>query len=469
MTPTEVNNPWWESVDGRQQKIPARERNGGIFYLLKINGQRGDFEKNSGTINPWLNRNVFAIALTSFLSDFCHEMATAVLPQFMQAISLSAATLGFIEGSADALSSFVKLGAGYHSDKIGHRKPWTVFGYVLTAVSKAIFAFALSWPLILIGRTVGWLGRGIRGPLRDAILSESVSPQDRGKAFGFHRAGDTAGAIVGPLVAFAFLSLLADHPTLLQAFEHWFPFLVETPGESFRVIFLLTLIPGLLSVASMGFLVIEKRRAPNHELQFPSALRAMPREYRSFLLAVGLFGMADFAPTLMILRATTLLEPQMGILGASRLATLFYLLRNIVYAAASYPIGALSHKFPRTQYLAAGYGVAVVTFLGFALAIPSIWWFLVFFSLAGVFIAWEDTMEGVAVRDYVGEGLAGTAYGVLGTVNGIGDFVSSLVVGLLWTAIGAPWGFAYATLVGLAGTILMACLRSPAIPAKSEQ
>ena len=412
----------------------------------------------------WFNRNVLAIGLTSFLSDFCHEMATAVLPQFMQAIGSSAAALGFIEGTADALSSFVKLGAGYHSDKIGHRKPWTVFGYVLTAVSKAVFAFAFAWPLILLGRAVGWLGRGVRGPLRDAMLADSVAPQDRGKAFGFHRAGDTGGAIVGPLVAFALLGLLADHPALLIAFERWLPFLGGTPGESFRVIFLLTLIPGLLSVASMGFLVTEKRRAPNHGLRFRTALGAMPKEYRKFLLAVGLFGMADFAPTLMILRATTVLEPQMGILEASRLATLFYLLRNATYAAASYPIGALSHKFPRTQYLAVGYGVAVVTFLGFALGIPSIWWFLVFFSLAGVFIAWEDTMEGVAVRDYVGEDLAGTAYGVLGTVNGVGDFVSSLVVGFLWTAVGASWGFAYAVAVGLAGTIVMALLCSHALP-----
>lgn len=408
----------------------------------------------------WLNRNVFAIGLTSLLSDFCHEMATAVLPQFMRAIGSSAAALGFIEGTADALSSFVKLGAGYHSDKIGHRKPWTVFGYVLTAISKAVFAFAFAWPLILLGRAVGWLGRGVRGPLRDAMLADSVAPQDRGKAFGFHRAGDTGGAIVGPLVAFALLGLLSDDPALLIAFESWFPFLSKTPGESFRVIFLLTLIPGLLSVASMGFLVTEKRRAPNHELRFRTALGAMPKEYRSFLLAVGFFGMADFAPTLMILRATELLEPQMGILQAARWATLFYLLRNITYAAASYPIGALSHKFPRTQYLAVGYGIAVVTFIGFALAIPSVWWFIVFFSLAGIFIAWEDTMEGVAVRDYVGEELAGTAYGVLGTVNGIGDFVSSLVVGLLWTAVGALWGFAYSIVVGLAGTILMARLRS---------
>jgi MFS family permease len=185
----------------------------------------------------------------------------------------------------------------------------------------------------------------------------------------------------------------------------------------------------------------------------------MPRAYRGFLIAVGLFGMADFAPTLMILRVTTVLQPQIGIIEASRMATLFYLLRNIVYAAVSYPIGALSDRFSRGRYLAVGYGVAVITFLGFAFAIQSIWWFILFFSLAGIFIAWEDTVEGLAVRDYVNKEIAGTAYGLLGAVNGIGDFVSSFVVGLLWTSLGAPWGFVYAAVVGLSGTILM--LRLP--------
>jgi MFS family permease len=186
----------------------------------------------------------------------------------------------------------------------------------------------------------------------------------------------------------------------------------------------------------------------------------MPRDYRTFLVAVGLFGMADFAPTLMILRAATVLTPAMGLLEASRLAVLLYLLRNVVYAVASYPIGALGDRYSRTGYLAVGYGVAVLTFAGFAVAVPSVWWFVACFSLAGVFIAWEDTMEGAAVRDYVDDKVAGTAFGLLGVVNGIGDFVSSLVVGLLWASFGAPAGFGHAVLVGSAGTVTMALTRS---------
>jgi MFS family permease len=190
-----------------------------------------ELEGQSMRTGAWLNRHVFAFGLTSLMSDFCHDMATAVLPQFMQTIGASAAALGFIEGVADALSSFVKLGAGYHSDRIGHRKTWTVIGYFLTAIAKPVFAFAFAWPLILIGRVVGWLGRGIRSPLRDAMLAESVSSQDRGKAFGFHRAGDTAGAVLGPLAAFALLDFLAGHPGAVEALARWVPSL-SGAGES---------------------------------------------------------------------------------------------------------------------------------------------------------------------------------------------------------------------------------------------
>ena len=404
----------------------------------------------------WLNRNILGFALTSFLSDFCHEMATAVLPQFMQSLGASAAALGFIEGVADAISSFSKLGAGFWGDKTGNRKNLTVIGYALTGFSKAVFAFAFAWPLILVGRTVGWLGRGIRSPLRDAMLADSVTTESRGKAFGFHRASDTAGAVVGPLTAFLILSIIARHSGIAQLPEHFFPFLAGAAGAKFRVIFLLTLVPGILSVAAMAFVVKEKPHSPNHGLKFMGAVRAMPKEYRVFLLAVGVFGMADFAPTLMILRATTVLGPDIGFLEAARLVALLYTLRNIVYAAASYPIGAWSHRFSRSRYLAAGYAVAVVTFTGFLFAISSILWFALCFALAGIFIAWEDTMERVAVRDYVEDSIAGTAFGLLGTVNGIGDFSSSIIVGALWTTIGPKWGFAYAVIVGLAGMIIMA-------------
>jgi sugar phosphate permease len=180
----------------------------------------------------WLNRSVLGMGLTSFLSDAGHEMATAVLAAFLAVLGVPVYALGVIEGVADALSSFVKLGAGWWSDRLGHRKAIATTGYALTGVAKALFALAVGWPLVLVGRSLAWFGRGIRGPLRDAMLAESVAAKDRGKAFGFHRAGDTLGAVVGPLIAAWLLTLLA-------------PVAVADPSTPYRIIFLLTLFPGL--------------------------------------------------------------------------------------------------------------------------------------------------------------------------------------------------------------------------------
>ena len=219
-------------------------------------------ESSSPKAGKWFNRNIIGFGVTSLFSDFCHEMATAILPQFMQAIGASAAALGLIEGSADAASSFVKLGAGYRSDKIGHRKGWTVIGYALTAVCMPVLAFAFAWPLILVARVVGWFGRGIRGPLRDAMMSEYIAPQDLGKAFGFERAGDTTGAVIGPLAAFGLLTWASGHPAIVQRVNSWLPANAAAYGGAFRVVFLLTVIPGILSVLSLAFLAEEKGAPP---------------------------------------------------------------------------------------------------------------------------------------------------------------------------------------------------------------
>ena len=152
-------------------------------------------------VPPWLNRNVAGLTLTSFLADVGYEMVTAVMPGFLHTIGAAAAALGWIEGAADGLASFVKLGAGWYSDRIGHRKGIVALGYFLSGTALALFALAVSWPAVLVGRLIAWFGKGIRGPLRDAMLAESAAPEVRGTAFGFHRAGDTMGAVLGPLIA----------------------------------------------------------------------------------------------------------------------------------------------------------------------------------------------------------------------------------------------------------------------------
>src|SRR5436190_10237675 len=148
----------------------------------------------------WFNRTVIGAGLTSLLADVAYEMATAVMPGFFRVLEIPGYFLGLTEGTGDALANFVKLGVGYHSDRIGKRKALVVGGYGLTGVSLSLFAFAVGWPLILVGKSLAWIGKGLRGPLRDAILADSVPPNMVGKAFGFHRAGDTVGAVLGPLL-----------------------------------------------------------------------------------------------------------------------------------------------------------------------------------------------------------------------------------------------------------------------------
>jgi len=208
-----------------------------------MNGIEIDNHKNIET-SKWLNRNTIGMSLTSFLNDACHEMATAILPGFLSTIGAPPSALGIIEGTSDAVSSFLKLGAGWISDKFGHRKILVTLGYFLTGISTALFALAQTWHLVFTGRILGWFGRGIRGPIRDAMLTDSVDEKNRGKAFGFHRAGDTLGGIVGPIIGIWLLSI-------------WQPFAGDDPSKPFRNVFLVTLIPGILSVLTFAILITD--------------------------------------------------------------------------------------------------------------------------------------------------------------------------------------------------------------------
>ncbi|MEJ2008054.1 MAG: MFS transporter [Acidobacteriota bacterium] len=396
----------------------------------------------------WLNRNVVGMGLTSLLSDVSHEMATAVLPGFLTALGVSAAALGLIEGVADGVASFVKPAAGWLSDRTGRRKPIAVGGYFITGSATALFALATGWPLVLIGRVAGWFGRGIRGPARNAILAGSVPAESRGKAFGFERAGDTVGAILGPLIAVALLAYL--HPSAAD------------PASPFRIIFLLTLIPGIACGIVFLLFVRDTPFSGTHR-KFFAALRQLPKSYRRFLAGVGVFGMGDFAHTLMILAATQLLLPAHGMAHAAEIAALLYVGHNIVYAAASYPVGALSDRLGRRGLLAVGYLVGALTAAGlvaaFAWRLATIPYLLFLFAVGGLYMAFGEALEGTITADLVVPDVRGTAYGLLGSVNGVGDVIASVLVGGLWTLISPAAAFSYSAAAMLAGAVLVFRLR----------
>jgi len=381
--------------------------------------------------NQWLNRNVFAAGLTSFFSDFGHEMATAVLPGFVISIGGSAALLGLIEGVADAATSGMKIFAGWYSDYTGRRKPLASIGYFLTAIGVGFLYFAISWPFVLLSRVVAWIGRGMRGPPRDALLVDSTTPKYYGRVFGFHRGMDTLGAIAGPVLA-VFLIRVVE----------------------IRSIFLVALIPSLLAFVVILVLLKEKRKT-NKRTSFVLSVKNLPRDFRLFMIAVGVFGLGNFADSLLILRATDLLSPAKGIVVAGSLAIVLYVIHNVLYAALSFPIGALADKIGKRTLLAFGYFLTGVSTVGFIFNIGNLWYLGLFFSLAGIAIAITDALERTVAADLLPENLRGTGYGALATINGVGDFASSTAVGTLWTAISPLAGFGYGAVLTISGAGLL--------------
>jgi MFS family permease len=383
----------------------------------------------------WLNRTVLGIGLASLFSDWSHEIATTVLPTFLATMGAAAAWLGIIEGVADGLSSLTKMASGFYTDKLPRRKPIAVAGYLITALSTASFGLATSAWHILVSRSCAWLGRGVRTPVRKALLAAAVTRETYGRAFGFERMMDTVGAIVGPATALA----------LLTAFAH-----------NYHRVFLVTLVPGLIAVALIAFLVKEKARKPVAHISFSERLRALPPPYRRFLVAVGLFGAGDFAHTMLILLATQKLTPTLGATKAASIAVGLYVLHNIFYASFAPMAGWLADRLPKHRVLAAGYALAAVMAVCVIVLPATPWTLALIFLFGGIYVAVEETLEDSLCAELVGEEHHGMAFGVLATVNGIGDFLSSILVGVLWTAFGTGAAFGYsAVLFGLGALLVL--------------
>ena len=404
-------------------------------------------EKQPRKYRPrWLNRTVLGIGLASLFSDWSHEIATTVMPAFLATMGVAAAWLGLIEGVSDGLSSFAKMGSGYYTDRLPRRKPIAVIGYIVTGLGTASFGLATAAWHILVARACAWLGRGVRTPVRKALLAASVTPETYGRAFGFERMMDTLGAIVGPATAFI----------LLQALNH-----------NYSALFAWTLVPSMIAVLLIAFVVVEQARPPVPHISFGERLRLLPAGYRKFLVAVGLFGAGDFAHTLLILLATQKLTPSLGAPKAASVAVALYVLHNVFYAAFAFFAGWLADRFPKPSVLAAGYGLAAAMALLICVAPMTPWTLGLVFLSGGIYVAIEETLEDSLCAELVGPEQHGMAFGVLATVNGAGDFLSSIIVGALWTTVSLGAAFGYSAVLFAAGALLM--LRLPALPPGREK
>ena len=386
----------------------------------------------------WLTSTVFGIGMASLFSDLSHEAVTAVLPALLASMGVAAGILGTIEGVADGLSSAAKLYGGWWTDRLQRRKPLCAFGYGMMAIATAVIAAATVWPLVLLGRGLAWIARGLRTPARKALLAEVVTPQTYGRAFGFERTMDTLGAVIAPLVTLALLTLGLRHREVL-----W-----------------ISVFPALLAVAAILFLVRETADRTPSPHPFVASIRGLPRNFTRFLYGLGIFGAGDFAHSLMILYAVTALTPRFGAARAATIGVGLYALHNIVYAGISYPIGVLADRMNKRVLLALAYAIGASTAFLLALNLNSLTALAAVFVLGGAYVGMEETLEDSLAAELLPDVLRGTGFGTMAVVNGVGDLVSSLMVGWLWATIGAGIGFGFSFVLMVTGSIVVWTMRN---------
>ena len=392
----------------------------------------------AGRAPHWLNRNVLGIGLADFMADSNYEMALSVLPLFLVfGLGAPVYALGLTEGVADGFAAVFKLGSGYLSDRSHRRKQIALAGYGGTAIGFGLIAAVTVWPQVVGARTLAWISRGARQPIRSAMLAGSVGARDLGKAFGFHEAMDTLGAVAGPTVA---LLLLAG-------------------GHGFRSVFLVSLVPGVLTVVLFGLLTRDPRRGI---AAAPLRWEPMPGGFWRLVTAIAAFGIADFAPTFFTLRAAGMMRQHATEETAVLSAIGFYLALNLIGAAASFPGGWLSDRFGKKPVLAAGYALFAVACAAGALG-DGLTGVVMMAVPAGIHAPLVKATEQSFVGSIIADRLRGTAFGITAAVNGVGDLVSSVAVGIIWTAAGPRTAFAYGgVLAAVATALLLALVRGPA-------
>jgi MFS family permease len=395
----------------------------------------------SASLFTGVSPSVVIIGFASLFSDISGEMIYPILPLFLtQTLGAPATVVGLVEGIAVGTGNAIGGFSGWISDRLGRRKPVAFFGYTLTAATRPVIAAAQVWPLVLAARFAERFGKGIRNAPRDALLAEATEERYRGRAFGFERAMDSLGAVLGPLVALAVIGW-----TRLDA----------------RSIFLISAIPATIA-ALLILTVKEKRgRVVKGTGKLSLSLNGTTREYKRLLLIMGVFGLANSANSFLILRAQ-----QLGLATgetASRAVSetiLAYALFNLVSTLTAYPAGAASDKLGRRNLLIAGFAVYALSYLGFALASQA-WMVWPLFALYGLFPALTEGVAKAMAVDTAGRAGSATVIGILSMVSGLTQIAASYIGGVLWDKVNAPATFYFgAALAALAVVMLIALLPS---------
>ncbi len=381
-------------------------------------------------------RNVVALALVSFLTDASSEIIAPLLPLFLVGtLGASVSMVGLIEGGAESLAAVLKLVSGWWSDRTTRRKPLIVAGYAIASLVRPLVAVAQTATQVLMIRLVDRVGKGMRSAPRDALLASSTPPAHRGRAFGFHRAADHAGAVVGPLVALWCL--------------HWL-------GMPVRHVFWVAAIPGALAVVVAVVMIRDVRQrgeTGGAQVELPSTLVSvaqtppLPRVFWQTMAPILLFTLGNSTDAFLLLRAS-----ELGV--ATALMPLLWVLLHVVKSASSMPGGALSDRWGRRPLIVAGWLLYALVYLGLALArTPLHAWLL--FAVYGVVFGLTEGSEKALVTDLVGADRRGTAFGWYHATVGVAALPASVLFGVLWDRYGAPTAFLTGAALSAGAAVLM--------------
>jgi len=381
-----------------------------------------------------LSPNVAALGCVGMLTAMSSAMIYSLLPVFMlRVLGISIASVGVIEGLAEAAASLIKIISGAASDRVGRRKPFVIFGYTLSAVIKTIFPFAASASAVLIARVIDRLGKGIRDAPRDAFLADFTAKEIRGEGFGLRLALAISGFVMGPLIAIGLMKL---------------------SGDDFRLVFWIALIPAYLSIVVL--LVAVKELPFNHdESQRPHSFRrgdaaALPAAFWWVIAIAGLLSLARFSQAFLVLKAHDI-----GVDAA--FVPMVLVVMHLVFSLAAYPFGILADHLDRRLQL----GIGTVILVGADVVLASagtIWLTALGAALWGLQLGVMQGLLGATIADVAPDRLRGTAFGIYDFAIGVGAFIASAGAGALWTAGGPSVAFGFSACVGTAA-ILMLVLR----------
>lgn len=403
---------------------------------------------------PRLGRNVIALGVVSFFTDLSSEMIYPLLPIFLTAtLGASAAMLGAIEGAAETTASLLKLASGWWSDRVRRRKPLVLAGYVIASIARPLVAIAQTATQVLAIRLTDRVGKGLRNAPRDALIADSVHPSIRGRAFGFHRAADHAGAVLGPLVAFALLQWL---------------------GVEMRTVFWLAAIPGALAVAVVVFYVREAKRdepipasvetasglAPAGQPvavameDAPSGQSVpLPKTFWAYLGVLFVFTLGNSTDAFLLVRAG-----QLGVPVA--MLPILWAALHVVKSVASTPGGALSDRIGRVPTLISGWAIYALVYVGFAVASVQ-WHAWALFLAYGLFFALTEGAEKALVADLVPPAKRGTAFGWFNLTIGLGALPASVMFGFVWDRYGVATAFGLGAALAAVAAVSIGVLGTP--------